>query len=35
MLGGMKAIEDAIDRMSKHHIRHIKAYDPREGKVKI
>merc|ERR1711884_721472 len=30
--GGMKAIESAIDKMSKHHIRHIKAYDPREGK---
>jgi len=30
--GGMKAIEEAIDKMSKHHIRHIKAYDPREGK---
>merc|ERR1712113_1009844 len=30
--GGMKAIETAIDRLSKHHIRHIKAYDPNEGK---
>jgi len=30
--GGMTAIQDAIDKMSKHHIRHIKAYDPREGK---
>jgi len=30
--GGMVAIESAIDKMSKHHIRHIKAYDPREGK---
>jgi len=30
--GGMEAIQNAIDRMSKHHIRHIKAYDPREGK---
>ncbi len=29
----MEAIEAAIDKMSKHHIRHIKAYDPREGKV--
>ena len=28
----MKAIETAIDRLSKHHIRHIKAYDPNEGK---
>ena len=33
--GGMKSIEEAIDKMSKHHIRHIKAYDPREGKVCI
>ena len=33
--GGMTAIEAAIDKMSKHHIRHIKAYDPREGKVNI
>ena len=31
--GGIKAIEAAIDNLSKHHIRHIKAYDPREGKV--
>ena len=31
--GGMKAIEAAIDNLSKHHIRHIKAYDPNEGKV--
>jgi len=30
--GGIKAIEEAIDRLSKHHIRHIKAYDPQEGK---
>merc|ERR1712227_1080586 len=30
--GGMKAIEAAIDNLSKHHIRHIKAYDPNEGK---
>jgi len=30
--GGMKAIEEAIDKLSKHHIRHIKAYDPQEGK---
>ena len=28
-------VEEAIDKMSKHHIRHIKAYDPREGKVSI
>ena len=31
--GGIKAIEKAIDALSKHHVRHIKAYDPREGKV--
>ena len=31
--GGMKVIEEAIDKMSKHHIRHIRAYDPRDGKV--
>ena len=31
--GCMEAIEAAIDKMSKHHNRHIKAYDPREGKV--
>ena len=30
---GMKAIEAAIENMSKNHVRHIKAYDPREGKV--
>jgi len=30
--GGIKAIEKAIDNLSRHHIRHIKAYDPREGK---
>jgi len=30
--GGMKAIEAAIERLSKHHVRHIKAYDPNEGK---
>lgn len=29
---GLVAIEAAIDRLSKHHIRHIKAYDPNEGK---
>ncbi|XP_050389524.1 glutamine synthetase-like [Patella vulgata] len=29
---GIKAIEDAIERLSHHHVRHIKAYDPREGK---
>ena len=31
--GGMKAIEDAIERMAKHQERHIKAYDPKDGKV--
>ncbi|KAK7475444.1 hypothetical protein BaRGS_00033325 [Batillaria attramentaria] len=25
-------IEKAIEKLSKHHVRHIKAYDPREGK---
>uniref|UniRef100_A0A2C9JSB5 Glutamine synthetase n=1 Tax=Biomphalaria glabrata TaxID=6526 RepID=A0A2C9JSB5_BIOGL len=30
--GGIRAIEEAIDKLSKHHVRHIKAYDPREGK---
>jgi len=30
--GGLKAIEDAIEKLSKQHIRHIKAYDPKEGK---
>lgn len=27
-----RAIEVAIERLSKHHVRHIKAYDPKEGK---
>ena len=31
--GGMKAIENAIEKMSKQQERHIKAYDPKEGKV--
>ncbi|CAG0896348.1 unnamed protein product, partial [Cyprideis torosa] len=30
--GGITAIENAIDKLSKHHIRHIKAYDPHQGK---
>jgi len=30
--GGMAEIEAAIDRLGKHHERHIKAYDPNEGK---
>jgi len=30
--GGMKDIEEAIERLSRHHVRHIKAYDPKEGK---
>ena len=29
--GGLTAIEAAIDKLSRHHIRHIKAYDPNEG----
>ena len=27
----MQAIEAAIDKLSRHHVRHIKAYDPNEG----
>jgi len=30
--GGIKAIEQAIEKLSKNHVRHIKAYDPKEGK---
>jgi glutamine synthetase len=30
--GGMKAIEAAIEKLSKQHERHIRAYDPKEGK---
>ena len=30
--GGMKVIEAAIDKLSKRHVKHIKAYDPNEGK---
>ena len=30
--GGLAEIESAIDKLSRHHIRHIKAYDPNEGK---
>lgn len=26
------AIQKAIDKLSKHHLRHIHAYDPHEGK---
>lgn len=29
--GGIKAIEAAIEKMSKKHQKHIKAYDPRGG----
>jgi len=29
---GLVEIEKAIDRLSRQHMRHIKAYDPREGK---
>jgi glutamine synthetase len=28
---GLVEIEKAIDKLSRHHIRHIKAYDPHEG----
>lgn len=30
--GGIKAIEAAIDKLSKCHEKHIKAYDPSGGK---
>ncbi|GBM80559.1 Glutamine synthetase 2 cytoplasmic [Araneus ventricosus] len=30
--GGLKYIEEAIERLSKQHIRHIQAYDPKQGK---
>jgi len=30
--GGIKFIEEAIDRLSKQHDRHIAAYDPNEGR---
>jgi glutamine synthetase len=30
--GGIKYIESAIEKLSKHHSRHIAAYDPRGGK---
>lgn len=30
--GGMKAIEAAIEKLSKQHAKHIKAYDPKGGK---
>ncbi|GFY69623.1 glutamine synthetase 2 cytoplasmic [Trichonephila inaurata madagascariensis] len=29
---GLKEIEKAIERLSKHHERHIQAYDPKQGK---
>jgi len=29
---GMEAIKTAVDRLSRQHMRHIKAYDPNEGK---
>ena len=31
--GGLAEIEKAIDKLSRHHIRHIKAYDPHEGTI--
>lgn len=30
--GGIKEIEAAVERLEKEHARHIKAYDPKEGK---
>lgn len=29
---GIDVIEKAIEKLSKHHMRHIKSYDPKEGK---
>ena len=31
--GGLDAIMEAIDKLSRHHSRHIKEYDPHQGKV--
>ena len=31
--GGMRAIEAAIEKLAKRHEKHIKAYDPNEGRV--
>jgi glutamine synthetase len=28
----IRAIEEAIEKLSKQHRRHIKAYDPKDGK---
>lgn len=33
--GGMKAIEAAIEKLSKQHAKHIKAYDPKQGAYNI
>jgi len=30
--GGLKVIEAAIEKLSKQHLRHIQAYDPRNGR---
>jgi len=30
--GGIKAIEEAIEKLKKNHARHIEAYDPKKGK---
>lgn len=30
--GGLKVIEAAIEKLSKNHMTHIRAYDPKEGK---
>ena len=32
-VGNKICFQRAIDKLSRHHIRHIKAYDPHEGKV--
>lgn len=33
--GGIKAIEAAIEKLSKQHAKHIKAYDPQQGAYNI
>lgn len=33
--GGIKAIEAAIEKLSKQHAKHIKAYDPKQGEYNI
>ena len=33
--GGMKVIEAAIEKLARCHEKHIKAYDPNQGKVSL